>query len=1394
MATNYPGSLDNFTNPTSASPINSPSHADQHSNANDAIEAIEGELGANPKGAKATVKARLDDVDTAIATKAPIASPTFTGTVTIPAGSAIDGVPYLATANTFTGGVQQITTASASTIGLIVKASASQSVNLIQTQDSTGASYFGVSTFGDTRIGITSSVGGKLGISTGGTTNIGLVVRGVASQTADLQQWQNSSGTALAAVTSGGRIWAGSMTVATSGAVTAASQFGVVISSASTVGIGIKAAASQTANLLEFQSSAGGLYSRFDSVGQYQGVYAVLSSDAVGTLPLKVKGASGQTANLTEWQDSSGGLLTAINNSGQIATFGRLTVGSSVVSTDARMVLLNTGTTTSVLQIIRGIASQTADLQQWQDSAGSVLSRVQADGTIVWGSASSSLQNSSGRLIVNLGSAASVGITVKGAASQTANLTEWQDSTANPLAWVNFGGGIRGASFRTTSLNSVNAPLAILATSTTSPAAVIRALASQTANLQEWQNSAGTVLSSITSTGLMNTTVGLNANALYIGNGYLGANIQSAFSASTASYVPIVVRGAASQTANLQEWQNSSGTVLSRITSSGQLGVPNVYSVNGSGAFITMNSTNGAVVINTNAAGNIGTIIRGTASQSANLQEWQDSAGNVLAKVDANGSGTFTGSASTNGISAYAGSGGSYAFQGFNSSNSLTSIIYGSGEIYAGSKIYVFGAANYGASINVTTPSTSTQAIIVRGRASQTGNLQEWQNSSGDVDTAVTSTGRLSVRTTLADAGLNVGTPSAATVGQIIRGAASQTANLQEWQNSSGTVTARFTKDGEFSVTDAYVAYFSGASNYSATLNVQTADPTYAGLVIRGKSAQTGDLQKWQNSAGTVLANIGANGAFTSNVQGYATSLISISQASLTKFEINQYGQSWNATKSTFGNYYNTDSGTLPQVSILSSTADAKGLVIRGQVSQTANLQEWQDSASAVKASIGSGGNGVFNGLRSGSGSTTGAINAYTTAAQIGILVRGAASQTANLQEWQNSAGYAGTAIDSSGSFYAPGIYSSYLMQATAGEAAVVPLTVKGAASQTAKLQEWKNSTNTVVASVGVDGLINTNGSIRIAGDNLSVYRFQGVSDGNYTMNFPGSGNIQLFSAVDDLGGGSRVLGIKNATTVPTSNPTTGGILYVNSGALNYMGTSNVPQQIVGADGSIKFTSPAASITPLIIQHTASPTSSYFEIRNSAGNPVWGINSSGESRTRTTTKFGANIQNDSANTLVALNVASDANGSGYPLLVAGYGPATSTTGLTYWKSGAYPGAIVSKINYDGSLNTPYIQGNISSTISANTATTVDTVALSSFTTTEYTISIKQGLKVRSSKVLVHTDGTSVDSTEYGIIEMGGGITGILVTASVSSTNSILQVTITDAATTNATVKLIKTML
>ncbi len=86
MASSYPGALDALTNPTATDTMDSVTvpHATQHANANDAIEAVQAELGTDPAGASATVKARLDTLDTTVAAKAPAASPTFTGTVTTP--------------------------------------------------------------------------------------------------------------------------------------------------------------------------------------------------------------------------------------------------------------------------------------------------------------------------------------------------------------------------------------------------------------------------------------------------------------------------------------------------------------------------------------------------------------------------------------------------------------------------------------------------------------------------------------------------------------------------------------------------------------------------------------------------------------------------------------------------------------------------------------------------------------------------------------------------------------------------------------------------------------------------------------------------------------------------------------------------------------------------------------------------------------------------------------------------------------------------------------------------------------------------------------------------------------------------------------------------------------
>jgi len=66
VTTSYPTTLDSFTNPTATDTLDSATvpHAAQHDNINDAVLAIETELGTLPKGSYTNVKARLDGIGT----------------------------------------------------------------------------------------------------------------------------------------------------------------------------------------------------------------------------------------------------------------------------------------------------------------------------------------------------------------------------------------------------------------------------------------------------------------------------------------------------------------------------------------------------------------------------------------------------------------------------------------------------------------------------------------------------------------------------------------------------------------------------------------------------------------------------------------------------------------------------------------------------------------------------------------------------------------------------------------------------------------------------------------------------------------------------------------------------------------------------------------------------------------------------------------------------------------------------------------------------------------------------------------------------------------------------------------------------------------------------------
>jgi hypothetical protein len=112
-------------------------------------------------------------------------------------------------------------------------------------------------------------------------------------------------------------------------------------------------------------------------------------------------------------------------------------------------------------------------------------------------------------------------------------------------------------------------------------------------------------------------------------------------------------------------------------------------------------------------------------------------------------------------------------------------------------------------------------------------------------------------------------------------------------------------------------------------------------------------------------------------------------------------------------------------------------------------------------------------------------------------------------------------------------------------------------------------------------GTTGTNGHLQLArsSDGATITNF--ITDGTHgiinsvidtifqantteRMRITSAGNVGIGTA-DQFGGGVKVVGLANATTAPASNPTGGGVLYVESGALKYRGSSGTVTTIANA-------------------------------------------------------------------------------------------------------------------------------------------------------------------------------------------------------------------------------------
>lgn len=321
--------------------------------------------------------------------------------------------------------------------------------------------------------------------------------------------------------------------------------------------------------------------------------------------------------------------------------------------------------------------------------------------------------------------------------------------------------------------------------------------------------------------------------------------------------------------------------------------------------------------------------------------------------------------------------------------------------------------------------------------------------------------------------------------------------------------------------------------------------PATVTLSLQGALGQSANLVEVKNSSGSVLANISTTG--------------NIETISGMRFYTSSARSGWSTLTNSSGdlsfNYKFTFTGGLQSNAASASTV---GAIIKGAASQTANLQEWQNSAGTVVASIQSNGkiigtsdllinsgvayfnaagdtNGTFISVASGRGNFV-----LQLANSVGLTVKAAASQTANLQEWQDSAGtikayvrndglvQSSTGILSSSTFIcANGYITGATLTSTATSATSIGLLVRGAASQSADLQQWQNSSATVLAKVDATGNIVV-GNMAIATSSVATIH---ISNG----------------------------------TIPSANPTGGGVLYVEGGALKYRGSSGTITTIANA-------------------------------------------------------------------------------------------------------------------------------------------------------------------------------------------------------------------------------------
>jgi hypothetical protein len=497
--------------------------------------------------------------------------------------------------------------------------------------------------------GITIGAGSTISVQNGFIASAALMTSGVTttygfrSLLASASGAWNTYNDGTAANYFAGQTTVGSTSL-TLGNGSVAQQFGVVASAATSVGEVIRGAASQTANLTEWQDSSGAILARVANDG------TILSNSNISGTFFSASSATGGLAIQGTYAIRFNGANTA-------------NFGSGTPTAGVAQVQITNATTTAVGLIVKGAASQTADLQQWQDSSGTPLISISSDGYInktgttyigpLLTFANPGVGNDTRFTFTKVNDAAWLSVKER-AADQTyyefgmsdnaqdgGDYFQWiNDSWWNPgTGWMPLQMSAMNTRFVANQTNfygaltiPANTPFfTCLGSPSTSTDYQVNKYQPQTSNafnLNKDNATGGTGTLNVDVSGYNLTTmltfwvlIGASGTTFSWGNGQ---------STNTAVATGVAITGA---------FQTLSNGVQVKLSTTGQVSAdkwsfivfpPSKFSVGGA-------TTSDSASIIYPSAGIKGLVIKGAASQTADLQQFQDSNATVLAAVTAGG-------------------------------------------------------------------------------------------------------------------------------------------------------------------------------------------------------------------------------------------------------------------------------------------------------------------------------------------------------------------------------------------------------------------------------------------------------------------------------------------------------------------------------------------------------------------------------------------------------------------------------------------------------------------------------------------------------------------------------------------------------------------------------------